>query len=48
MNNYCTIRVAKTKVMVRCAVTAQLIFAFVFAYYAKIRFSHDVAHITFS
>ena len=39
-----TICVAKTKVLISCAITAQLICAFVFAY-AKIRFSHDAAHI---
>ena len=38
----CNIRVAKTKALISCAVTAQLICVFVFAY-AKIRFSHDVA-----
>ena len=36
--------VAKTKALISCAVTAQLICVFIFAY-AKIRFSHDVAHI---
>ena len=40
----CTIYVAKTKALIRCAVTAQLICAFVFAY-AKISFSHDADHI---
>ena len=40
----CIIRVAKTKALISCAVTAQLISAFVFAY-VKIRFSHDVAHV---
>ena len=40
----CTIYVVKTKAQISCAVTAQLICAFVFAY-AKSRFSHDVAHI---
>ena len=40
----CTIgHVAKTKVLIRCAVTAQLICAFVLTY-AKSRFSHDLAH----
>ena len=34
----------KTKVLISCAVTAQLICVFVFAY-AKSRFSHDAAHI---
>ena len=41
----CTIYVAKTKVLISCAVTAQLICVFVFAC-AKIWFSHDVAHIS--
>ena len=41
----CTICVAKTKVLISCAVTAQLICGFVFAY-AKSRFSHDGAHIS--
>ena len=40
----CTIRVAKTKALIRFAVTAKLICVFVFAY-AKIRFSHDEAHL---
>ena len=40
---YCTIRVPKTKALISCAVTAQLICAFVFAY-AKIQFSHVAAH----
>ena len=40
----CTIRVAKTKALISCAVTAQLICAFVFAY-AKICFSQDAAQI---
>ena len=39
-----TFYVVKTKALISCKVTAQLICAFVFAY-AKIRFSHDVAHI---
>ena len=43
-NRNCTIYEAKTKVLVSCAVTAQLICDFVFAY-AKSRFYHDVAHI---
>ena len=34
----------KTKVLISCAVTAQLICSFVFAY-AKIRFSHNAAQI---
>ena len=41
---YCTIRVAKTKALISFAATAKLICVFVFAY-AKIRFSHDAAHI---
>ena len=40
----CTIRIAKTKALISFAVTAKLICVFVFAY-AKIRFSHDAAHI---
>ena len=40
----CTIFVAKTKALISFAVTAKLICAFVFAY-AKVRFSHDAAHI---
>ena len=40
----CTICVAKTKALINCAVTAQLICTFVFAL-AKIQFSHDRAHI---
>ena len=39
--------VAKTKALISWAVTSQLNCAFVFAY-AKIRFSHDVAHINSS
>ena len=39
----CTIYVAKMKALVNCAVTAQLICGFVFAY-AKSRFSYDEAH----
>ena len=42
----CTIRVAKTKVLISFAVTAKLICVLVFAY-AKIRFSHDAAHLMF-
>ena len=38
------IRIAKTKALISCAVTAQLICVFVFAY-AKIRFSHNEAHL---
>ena len=40
----CTICLAKTKALISCAVTAQLICVFVFAY-AKSRFSHDAAHL---
>ena len=40
----CTIRIAKTKALISFVVTAKLICVFVFAY-AKIRFSHDAAHI---
>ena len=40
----CTIRIAKTKVLISFAVTAKLICVFVFAY-AKSRFSHDEAHM---
>ena len=43
----CTIRIAKTKALISCAVTAHLICVFVCAY-AKIRFSHDKAHIVLS
>ena len=39
----CTIRIAKTKALISCAGTAQLICVFVFAY-AKSRFSHNEAH----
>ena len=39
----CTIYVAKTKALISCAVTAQLICAFVFAC-AKSRFPHDAVH----
>ena len=40
-------RIAKTKALISCTVTAQLICVFVFAY-AKSRFSHNEAHIIFS
>ena len=40
----CSIYVAKTKALISCAVTAQLICAFVFSY-AESRFSHDVPQI---
>ena len=36
-------RIAKTKVLISCAVTAQLICIFIFAY-AKFQFSHDAAY----
>ena len=39
-----TIHKAKTKALISCAVTAQLICAFVFAY-AKIQFPNDMAHV---
>ena len=42
----CTIRVAKTKALISCAVTAQLICGFVFAS-ANCWFSHAVAHQCF-
>ena len=42
-----TLYVAKTKAQISCAVTAQLICAFVFTF-AKGRFSHDAAHICFA
>ena len=41
----CTIRVAKTKALISCAVTAQLICVFVFAY-ANCWFSHAKAHLS--
>ena len=40
----CLVRVAKTKALISCAVTAQLICASVFAY-AKCLFSHDASHL---
>ena len=43
---YFPIYVAKTKALISCMVTTQLICAFVFAY-AKSRFSHNAAHIIF-
>ena len=39
----CTIYVAKSKALISCAVTSQLILVFVFAY-AKSQFSHNEAH----
>ena len=39
----CIIYLAKSKALISCAVTAQLICAFVFAY-AKISFSHVAAY----
>ena len=44
MNRGCTIYVAKKQVLISFAATMKLICVFVFPY-AKIRFSHDVAHI---
>ena len=41
----CTIRAAKTKALISCAITAQLICGFVFAY-ADCLFSHAVAHFS--
>ena len=41
------IHVAKTKALISCAVTAQLICVYVFAN-AKSRFSHNEAHMTFA
>ena len=43
----CTICVAKTKALIRCAVTAQLICGFDFTY-AKSRFSHNEAQIMYA
>ena len=40
----CTIRVAKTKALISCTVTAQLICVFVFAY-EKSQFSYYEAHM---
>ena len=40
----CTIRITKTKALISCAVTAQLICVFVFVY-AEIRFPHNEAHL---
>ena len=42
---HCTIRAAKTKALISCAVTAQLICGFVSAY-ANCWFSQAVAHIS--
>ena len=39
-----TMYVAKTKALISCVATTQLIYAFVFTY-AKNRFSHDAAHL---
>ena len=44
---YCTNYVAKTIALIDCMVTAQLIYAFVFAS-AKSRFSHDADQICFT
>ena len=43
----CTIYEAKTKALISFAVTAKLICVFVFAY-AKSRFSHNEAHMSFT
>ena len=44
--NYCAIRVAKTKALISFAVTAKLIYAFVFTNHMQnVRFSQDAAHI---
>ena len=40
----CTIYVAETKALISFAVTAKLIYVFVFAYVKK-RFSHDAAQM---
>ena len=40
---YCTIQIAKTKALISFAVTAKLVWVFVFAY-AKRWFSHARAH----
>ena len=42
----CTFYVGKTKALISCAVRAQMIFAFVFAY-SKSWFTHDAAHVIF-
>ena len=42
--NDCTIRAAKTKALISCVVTAQLICGFVFAY-ANYWFSHAMTHL---
>ena len=43
MKRDCTIHIAKTKTLISCAVTTQLVCVFVFAC-AKIRFFLDAAH----
>ena len=43
-NGDCTYHVVKTKALISCAVTVQLICAFVFTY-AKSRFSYDTAQL---
>ena len=40
------IYVVKTKALISCAVSVQLICTFVFHIYTKSRFSNDMAHIT--
>ena len=42
----CTMYVGKSKALIRCAVTAQLICIFVFAYSIS-RFSHDAVQLLF-
>ena len=42
----CTIPIVKLKALISCAVTAQMVWVFVFAY-AIIRFSHGAAHMLF-
>ena len=41
----CAIYVEKTKVLISCVVTAQLICTFVFAYAFRM-FSHDTGHLS--
>ena len=43
----CTIRVAKTKMLMSFGITSKLTCVFVFAYYAKCRFSHDADQILY-
>ena len=46
MKRDCIVCIAKTKTLISCAVIAQLICVFVFAY-ANIQFSHDEAQMKF-